>query len=65
MSLFRAKIPPFVDARSALESLKVTEEDGVKTEKPDLIQLCNWLAKEVTDLSEFSLLVVEKDWDET
>ena len=57
--MLRAKIPPFVSALSVLETLKETEEKGVKTEEPDLLQLCNILATEVVNLSK-SLLIFGK-----
>ncbi|KAI8506175.1 Endonuclease 8-like 1 [Branchiostoma belcheri] len=57
--LFRLGIPPFVSARSVLEPLAKTEElvaqNGkkgvkIKTEQPDLLELCNKLALEVVSL---------------
>ncbi|XP_035668193.1 endonuclease 8-like 1 [Branchiostoma floridae] len=57
--LYRLGIPPFVSARSVLEPLAKTEEllaqNGrkgvkVKTEQPDLLELCNKLALEVVSL---------------
>ncbi|XP_078663911.1 endonuclease 8-like 1 [Branchiostoma floridae x Branchiostoma belcheri] len=54
--LYRLGIPPFVSARSVLEPLAKTEEltsrKGVKikTEQPDLLELCNKLALEVVSL---------------
>ncbi|XP_066272068.1 endonuclease 8-like 1 [Branchiostoma lanceolatum] len=57
--LYRLGIPPFVSARSVLEPLAKAEElvaqNGVKgvkvkTEQPDLLELCNKLALEVVSL---------------
>ncbi|KAI8508017.1 Endonuclease 8-like 1 [Branchiostoma belcheri] len=57
--LYRLGIPPFVSARSVLEPLAKAEElvaqNGkkgvkIKTEQPDLLELCNKLALEVVSL---------------
>jgi len=45
--LFRAKIPPFNEAREVLEPLVDGE---VKSEGPDVLQLCNIVATEVLSL---------------
>jgi len=45
--LFRAKIPPFIRAREVLEPLS---EGRVKSEDPDILELCNIVAKEVLSL---------------
>ncbi|XP_052796677.1 endonuclease 8-like 1 [Mya arenaria] len=46
--LHRVKVPPFVSARSVLEPLTV--ETVVKTEQPDILQLCHILPQEVLQL---------------
>jgi len=46
--LFRAKIPPFSLAREVLESLPAESE--IKSEDPDILELCNIVAKEVLSL---------------
>jgi len=45
--LFRAKIPPFTLARDVLEPLV---ENTVKSEVPDILELCNIVATEVLSL---------------
>ncbi|XP_045216475.2 endonuclease 8-like 1 [Mercenaria mercenaria] len=47
--LHRAKIPPFVSARSVLEPL-AQNESTVKSETPDILQLCHLLPQEVVTL---------------
>lgn len=49
--LYRAKIPPFVSARSVLEPL-TDKEGAVKADPggPDILQLCNILSREVVEL---------------
>ena len=44
--LYRCKTAPFVQARSVLEPLK----DQIKTEEPDILELCNIIPKEVLSL---------------
>lgn len=46
---YRAGIPPFQDARSVLEPL-VNQERQVKSENPDVLQLCHLLANQVINL---------------
>jgi len=49
--LFRAKIPPFTEAREVLEPLVEGEvKSEVKIEGPDVLQLCNIVATEVLSL---------------
>ncbi|VDI02804.1 endonuclease VIII-like 1 [Mytilus galloprovincialis] len=48
---YRAGIPPFQDARSVLEPLLTeTNEVKIKSEKPDILQLCHLLPNEVINL---------------
>lgn len=47
--LFRAKIPPFVSARSVLEPL-LNKDMTVKSEVPDVLELCSILPNEVVQL---------------
>ena len=44
--LYRCKIPPFTESRSVLEPLLA----NVKTEEPDILELCNIVPKEVLNL---------------
>ncbi|XP_062600952.1 endonuclease 8-like 1 [Saccostrea cucullata] len=49
--LYRAGIPPFVSARSVLEPLSGEgSENLLKTETPDILQLCHILPQEVINL---------------
>ncbi|XP_069812582.1 endonuclease 8-like 1 isoform X2 [Dendropsophus ebraccatus] len=57
--LFRSQIPPFMPARSVLESMKNQSQNGdlslskkvkIKKENPDLLQLCYLVPMEVTKL---------------
>ncbi|XP_069621879.1 endonuclease 8-like 1 [Ranitomeya imitator] len=57
--LFRLKIPPFMSARTVLESIKDQSQNAdlslskkvkIKKENPDLLQLCNLVPMEVIDL---------------
>ncbi len=43
-----------MSAISVLKPLKDAEENGVKVEQPDVLQLCNKLATEVTNLSKLN-----------
>ncbi|XP_073508971.1 endonuclease 8-like 1 [Phyllobates terribilis] len=57
--LFRLKIPPFMAARTVLESIKDQSQNAdlslskkvkIKKENPDLLQLCNLVPMEVIEL---------------
>jgi len=58
--IFRAGIPPFSCARTVLEKLKVKQEESISKvlngkihtlqERPDIIELCNVVPKEVINL---------------
>jgi endonuclease VIII-like 1 len=63
--LFRAGIPPFVSARSVLEPLVDEESESankvkVKSESPDVLQLCHVLPMEVINLGKSSRHVSER-----
>lgn len=58
MFFYRAGIPPFVSARSVLETLAESKQDDksqvkVKQEGPDVLQLCNILPLEVVNLGKY------------
>ncbi|GAU97751.1 hypothetical protein RvY_08991 [Ramazzottius varieornatus] len=61
--LFRAKIPPFTEARSVLESLPLEHE--IDVENPDLLDLCSLVPKEVFGLGKFFLGYNENSDNET
>ncbi len=44
--LYRCNIPPFTQSRSVLEPLT----NGIKTEDPDILELCHSIPKEVLSL---------------
>ncbi|KAM3924136.1 endonuclease 8-like 1 [Leptodactylus fuscus] len=74
--LHRVKIPPFMPARTVLESVKNLCQDGdlslskkvkIKKENPDLLQLCNLVPLEVIDLATYDPIqlgnyVVLQEW---
>jgi len=58
--LYRCKIPPFTESRSVLEPLLA----NVKTEEPDILELCNIVPKEVLSLGGGKGYDVEHDPEE-
>lgn len=44
--LYRCQVPPFTQSRTVLEPLL----DGIKTEVPDILELCHLVPKEVLTL---------------
>jgi len=55
--LYRCQIPPFAQSRSVLEPLL----NNIKTEEPDILELCHIVQKEVLSLSGGKGYDVEKD----
>ena len=55
LSVSRLKIPPFTRARDVLEPL--AQENRVKSETRDILELCNILPTEVTNLSEYGFSI--------
>lgn len=51
--LFRGSVPPFDPAREVLEALQIKQENTslkIKSEKPDILELCHTIQKEVLSL---------------